>query len=147
VTHEDLAKRITGADAEKAAKLAKQAMEAERMAYIIDSDRQIVNYCYWRLLAKSEQDDETLNARRAIYQGETAFANADLIAARAAYNEGLDSWRKVLDKFPEIIPNRAFGVKLIAMIDRYREILSRLDEQMPNPFILQDILDLHQQSQ
>ena len=141
--------RITGPNRQTAIELANQAAEAENMAYIIDRDRQIVNFCYWRLLAEVEQADETLEARKSIYEGDAAFAEADLIAARTAYNNGLAAWRKVLDKdeFSGLSENPAFGVKLIAVIQRYQKILSRLDEQMPDPFILQDIIDLHWEDQ
>ena len=39
-----------------------------------------------------EQADQTLAARKLIYQGDRAFAKADLPAARTAYDQGLAAW-------------------------------------------------------
>ena len=35
------------------------------------------------------------------------------------------------------------GEDLIEVIDRYKALLGRLDEKLPEPFVLQDVLDKH----
>ena len=39
--------------------------------------------------------------RKMIYQGDRVFAKGDMLAARAAYEQGLAAWRKVLERVPE----------------------------------------------
>ena len=146
VTHEDVAKRVEGAFHQKALQLAKQAMEAERTAGYIDRYRQIVNFKNWRLRAEVEQTEEAVTARKYIYQGEQAFAETDLQTAREQYNLGLAAWRKLLDKFPSLIQDQDNGEDLMLVIDQYRELLGQLDDKMPEPFILQDIINLHQEA-
>ncbi len=146
VTHEDVAKRVEGAFHQKALQLAKQAMEAEQTANYISRYRQIVNFEYWRSRAEVEQTEEAVAARKYIYQGEQAFAEADLQTARENYDLGLATWRKLLDKFPILVTDENAGEDLMPVIERYRELLGQLDEKMPEPFILQDIIDRHQQS-
>ena len=53
-----------------------------------------------RHAASFEQTPEALLARAKIYQGDQAAADANLVAAKTLYNEGLGLWRKVLDKYP-----------------------------------------------
>ncbi len=147
VTHEEVAARIKRPRRKQALKLAKEAVEAERVANIIRRYRQIVNFESWRLRAQVEQTQETLAARKLIYQGDHAFADGDLPNALRYYDEGLNAWRKVLDKFPELVPDETFGSDLVDIVNRYRKILELRDEPFPEDFILQDIVDLHEDKQ
>jgi hypothetical protein len=143
VTHNEVALRITGPKRALAGKLARQIAALEQLASCIRRDRSIVNFDYWRLRAQVEQADQTLQARKLIYQGDRAFAKADLPAAQAAYDQGLAAWRKVLDSFPQLQKDssRTTQDDLMDVIKRYRYILKQLDEPFPKKFILQDILD------
>ena len=51
----------------------------------------------------------------------------------------------MLDKNPSLIPDQTAGDDLMDVIKRYRRILGQLDEPFPQPFILQDVIDAHQQ--
>ncbi len=88
-----------------------------------------------------EQTDEAINARKFIYQGDQAFHEGDLIAARDAYEQGLLLWRKVLDKFPALVEDDITGTDLMDLVKQYRKIYNQLDEPFPEKFILQDIVD------
>jgi hypothetical protein len=54
-------------------------------------------------------------------------------------------WRKVLDKNPSLVIDTTTGEDLMDAIRRYRRILSQLDEPFPKNFILQDVLNAHEQ--
>jgi hypothetical protein len=152
VRHEDVARRVTLADRSKAMDLAKKATELDKEASNIDRYRQIVNFEYWRRRAKIEQTDEALAARKAIDEGNRALAVADLGKAKQMYEKGLVQWRLLLDKknekgelaFPGLIPDESMGTDLMEIIQQYRKILEKRDEKMPEPFILQDIIDIHE---
>ena len=143
VTHNDVALRIAGPKRALAGKLAKQIAALDQLAYSINRDRLTINFDYWRLRAEVEQDEQTLAARKLIYQGDQAFANANLSAARTAYDQGLAAWRKVLDKYPKLKDDEHHNTRadLKDVINRYRDILKQLDEPFPKNFILQDIYD------
>jgi len=143
VTNELLARRITGPKRKEALELAKEATEAQQRADVIRRYRQVVNYTYWGDRAKIEQENDTLSARKLIYQGDQALAEADLTAARDFYDRGLATWRKVLDRFPVLIEDNTFGSDMIEVIGRYRRILDQLDDPFPKNFILQDVIDRH----
>ena len=150
VTNLEVAKRITGANRGKALELADQANEAERMAGIIDRQRNIVNFDYWRRRARVEQTTEALAARKWIYTGDEAFRHADLPGAKEAYLAGLASWRQVLDnqRFPGLAKDANMVDELMEVINRYRRILQQREEEheLQEGFILQDVVDEYERT-
>ncbi len=144
VTHNEVARRIKGPKHDEAIKIAKEAENLEQIAVYIRRYREIVNFVYWRLRAEVEKTDQMLLARKLIHQGDRAYAETGLEAARDAYQEGLKGWRKVLDKYPSFVTDQTTGEDLMDVIKRYRRILSQLDEPFPEKFILQDVIDAHE---
>lgn len=141
VSHEELAQRIEGPHRPKALHHAREAKLAEQMADYIDRYRQIVNFEYWRLRCQVEQDPQTLQARRYIYEADKD-ALINLPKARENYEKGMAAWRKVLDTYPKLIEDRTTGEELVEMIDRYKQHLGRIGEpRLPPDFPLQDVLD------
>ncbi|MGA2067005.1 MAG: hypothetical protein ABSG86_18645 [Thermoguttaceae bacterium] len=142
VTHDEVARRVSDAHQRRAAlDVAQRATEAEQMAVYVRRERSKVNFDYWRLRARVEQTPQTIAARKAISDGDRAFADADLVAAREDYQRGLKLWRTVLDSFPALQEDINTGDDLMRVIRRYREMLRQADERLPTPFVLQDIID------
>ncbi len=141
VSHEDVLKRITGRDHGEARRIVEQLNDVEDTVRIISRYRQIVNYDYWRLRAKIERTEQARDARKAIYVAERAFEMADLVPAKKSFETGLGLWRKLIDKYPEIIEDRTVGDDLADVCKDYIRFLEKNDEPMPKPFILQDVLD------
>ncbi len=143
VTHGEVARRIVGEHRKEAVELADQASWQEQLAANVRIYRQTVNFVFWRLRAAVEQTDELRAARRAISQGDRAYSETDLLAARNAYVAGLRGWRRVLDEHPSLVKEEITGSDLVDVIKRYRRVLAQLDEPFPEKFILQDVLDAH----
>jgi hypothetical protein len=141
VSHDDVARSITGPKRKEAVQIAKEIVRNEVAAERLDVQRDIVNFEYWRMRVEAEQTEDTLNARKLVFQGDRAYTENDLMAARDAYERGLVCWRKVLDKYPTMGSEIAAGDDLMKMCRRYRRILSQLDEPFPEKFILQDLVD------
>jgi hypothetical protein len=141
VTHEDVARQVKVAQRAKAKKLAEEATKHEELATYISRYRETVNFLYWRLHAQVEQTNEALNARKFIYQGNLAFRDGDLTAAKTAYDQGLAAWRQVLDTFPNLAEDELTGSDLMDIVKQYQRILKQLDEPFPGKFVLQDIVD------
>ena len=144
VTHNEVARHITGRNANRRCCLPKRPTDHEQIASYIGRYREIVNFVYWRLRAEAEQTDDMLTARKLIHQGDRGYAEGDLVAARDAYQKGLREWREVLDKFPSLVSDQTTGEDLMDVIKRYRRILRQLDEPFPEKFILQDVIDQQQ---
>ena len=143
ILHEEVARRVTGPQRRQAMKLAEEASHNEEMATYVHRERSKVNFDYWRLRAQVEQTEDAWNARKAVFEGDQAYRRADINAASAAYDRGLQGWRKVLDRFPGLKDDINTGADLVDVIKRYVRCLGQDDKHLPQPFILQDILDKH----
>ena len=133
--------RLEGAQHTQAMDIARKIEELERKINMVRNDRAIVNFDYWRLRAEVEQSEQALSARKLIEQGNRDYANARLLAARAAYEQGLAAWRKVLDDFPKLKDDTSTIDDLGDIVKRYGRILNQLDLPFPTNFILQDVKD------
>ena len=69
---------------EEAVKLAKEIENDETLAMYTNRERSKVNFDFWRTRARAEQTAECLAARKAIHDGDQAFAKGDMIRARPA---------------------------------------------------------------
>ena len=55
----------------------------------------------------------------------------------------IGTWRKVLDASPVIRADALSAREMAEEVDRYRRLLDKgFGEQLPQPFVLQDVLDL-----
>lgn len=143
----EVAARISGAAQKKALQLAREMESLDERIDYLDRQRQIVNFDYWKLRAEFEQEDATLKARALLYAADAAMAEARLLPAKEGYEQGFAQWRKVLDKYPQLVQDRNTGDDLLDAIKRYRQLLGQLDEKFPEKFILQDFLDTHPERQ
>ena len=139
----DLADRVEGEHRAAALAAAEEATFADEMSGAIDIERGIVNYDYWMLRCEIEPNDNTLEARKLIYDADSAFASAELLSASAKYVQGLKKWREVLDAHPPLLKDVNLIDELAESIEHYRSVVHQLDEEFPTPFILQDVLDTY----
>ena len=119
-----------------------------------------MNFVFWRTRAEAEQSDDCIAARKAINDGDEAFAKGDRIRAVPYYEQGMQLWRKVLgpvdpkdpyysghperwEHYITLRDNASLGGDLLDVIRRYEKCLGQDDRDLPKPFILQDILDKH----
>ncbi|MCA9246165.1 MAG: hypothetical protein KDA42_03590 [Planctomycetales bacterium] len=132
-----------GSEADRLARLASVAAEEARAT---QHYRDTVNFSYWKSRAEMEQTDDALLARKHIQEGNLALREASLIQALKLYEQGLDSWRKVVDRFPTLIDEGTTGDDLIEIIEKYAQIRSEAaieegDEKFPPEFPLRDIVE------
>lgn len=148
VTHDQVARRIKGASEKGPLKLAREATDFERRAEEIRSNRNIVNFGYWRGRAQFEQAPEALSARENIYQGAQAMAAGDLLKARELYETGFAKWRLLFDRkdFSTLKNEESLGQDVVEMIYHYRRVLEKSDKPFPTDFALKDILKLHEKA-
>ena len=89
-----------------------------------------------------EPADDTLAARKLVYDGDKAFLSVQLPQARDNYTEGFKKWRQVLDAHPKLLEtDPSLTDELVDSITHYQGVLHQLDESFPQPFILQDVVD------
>ena len=142
---DEIARRSPQAHRQEALDLAREIESDEILAKYTTRERSKVNFDFWRTRARAEKTAECLAARKAIHDGDRAFAKGDLIRARPEYEKGMHGWRKVLDdpEFHALVEDISLGGDLLDVIRRYQKCLDQDDQGLPQPFILQDILDKH----
>jgi hypothetical protein len=141
VEHAEVADRVQGENHAAALRAAAEATYADQFADAIDIERGIVNYDYWQLRCRVEPNDDTLEARKAVYDGDQAFLAAQLVKSKELYDKGWEKWAVVLKDYPELLNDQTFSDELIDSISHYRSVLHQLDEKFPQPFILQSVVD------
>ena len=146
---DEIARRSPQVHRQEAMTLAKQIEHDKTLASYTDRERATVHFEFWRTRARAEQKAECLAARKAIHNSDQAFAKGDLIRARPEYERGLLGWRKVLDEpeFRALVDDPSLGADLMDVIRRYQKCLDQDDQDLPEPFILQDVIDKHSNRQ
>jgi hypothetical protein len=143
ISHLAIADRVEGENRAAALKAAEEAAFADEMSNAIEIERGIINYDYWRLRCEIEPNDDTLEARKLIYDADQAFTSAQLVSASEKYGQGFKKWRQVIDARPILIRDANLTDELAASIEHYRNVVHQLDEKFPEPFVLQDVLDAY----
>lgn len=146
VTIEELAERVDEAHRAKAKELVAKIKEQAPLMGTIHSNRQIVNFEYWRMRCDVEKTADAIKTRELIHTAQQKVSDADLEGARAAYEQAFAHWRKVLDQFPEMRDDGIVGEDIYRVIVRYHELLKQLDEPFPKDFILQEVIEEHEPS-
>lgn len=143
LTYNDLLPRFEGEERAKAEEIVERATAQRGRALAIKSNRQIVNYDYWKLRCDVERSDACLRVRELTHRGAELQADADLEGARAAYEEAFVLWRQILDEYPALRDDGQTGEDMFRVIAHYNDILRQLDLPFPADFILMDVIEEH----
>jgi hypothetical protein len=147
ITPTDLANRVDPAQRDEAKKISAEIDEVQATLDQVERSREVTNYTYWLARCELERRPETLQARSLIHQADNAFrVDQDLLAAQKLYQDGFAKWDEVLKQFPALRTDDIFTDDMMIFIKRYRTLLKRLDQQFPEHFPLQDILDSHRET-
>ena len=125
----------------KARTLARQWLEANETAEIIDRYREIVNFDFWRACCEAEVTEPALRAREAAWSAAKEYGNARLQPAKKFYEDAFAAWREVLDSSTILRKDTITNEDINDLIVSYRKVLEQLDEPFPKPFVLQDVVD------
>jgi hypothetical protein len=133
-------------DAAEAQRLAEEIRQAERRASLVESNREVANYEYWRIRCDLEQTPEALEARRLAHDAHRQFEEmAALVPARDLFERSFDHWAAALEQFPELPADSTTGSDLMDVIDEYVNVLKQLelsleDEEVADRFPLWEIV-------
>ena len=104
----------------------------------------MINYDYWLRRCEMEQLDLAINARKTTAKADELFVAARLQPAREEYEKAWAMWTDIFEKYPTMI-TRDTGQNLMPSIGNYVELLSQFDEDVPEGFALQELVDLAEQ--
>jgi len=62
------------------------------------------------------------------------------------YEKGFAQWRQLYDRkdFSYLKNDESLGVEVMGMIAKYRQVLEKSDKPFPKDFVLNDIIQLHE---
>ncbi|HEX6961574.1 MAG TPA: hypothetical protein VF175_06885 [Lacipirellula sp.] len=155
ITPDKIAKRIAHDQPEKAAeaqRLAKAVNDANERARLIDTNRGVANYAYWKIRCDLEQTPEALEARELAHDAKRQFEReGNFVAGRELYERSFDAWAAALEQFPELDPTSTTHSDLMDVIDEYVTLLKTLelslaDEEVADQFPLWDVVKANDNS-
>jgi hypothetical protein len=137
ITAAKIADRIAKDDpaqASAARALAGEIARADRRVNLIEINRDVANYEYWKIRSDLEQTDEALEARELAHAADRVFKEkASPTEARALYERSFDAWAKALAKFPELPADSSSGSDLLDLVKEYEKVLEQLDLSLADP--------------
>ncbi len=140
VRHDELANRVDQAHRVQAKDLAAEAARLELLATVIQRDRDVVNYTYWRNRCRMEKSESALEARRLMHQAKADYDETRIDLARQEYEEAFTHWKKTIDEFPYFVDDAIGGETIHQALAGYADVLKQLDQPFPRDFILKDVL-------
>lgn len=149
VSWEEVVEQLAGEKKKRAEALSLRRSEVADLYARTDNYSNQINYADWLLRCTYESEEATVQAREHIYKGELALqVDADMLAAQEFYEKGFAKWRLVLDKHKELLNDNLLLQELIEPIHRYQQVMvNGLDNEFPDPFVLQDVMDAHARMQ
>jgi hypothetical protein len=149
ITPEKIAERIAQDQPDKAAeaqRLAKDIKDANERVRLIESNREVANYAYWKIRCDLEQTPEALESRELAHDAQREFVQeGNLLAARDLYERSFDGWAAALEQFPELEPNSSTHSDLMDVVGEYVNVLKQLelsleDEEVADRFPLWEVV-------
>lgn len=149
VTIDEIAERVSQKNPSKAgqaSRLANRITEIDDRIFLINNNRSVANYDYWKVRVEFEQTPDALRARELAYEANRKFKeDADLLQARELFEESFDLWAKVFQAFPSLPLDSTTGSDIMDYVEEYSKVLEQLDlslasEEVDKRFALWDVL-------
>jgi hypothetical protein len=97
------------------------------------------NYRYWRLRCFVEREQNTVDARRDLYNGEVAAAKGDFVEARKLLEDGMQKYDTMIRKYPELLEQtETVEDAMVAMI-AWRSVLQIESAPVPDDYPLKTV--------
>lgn len=139
-SHREVAERADEDVREKAIRLAARLEDQGLLSTRIAHYRGIINYDYWAIRCEAEQTKSAVDARECIYKARKSEDKVEPEEACKMYEQAWGLWREVYDKYPRLKDDIEAG-ELVKSIKRYRRLLQALDKDLPEDFVLRDLLE------
>ncbi len=148
VTNQDVAKRVEGANREKALAIADAADAAESAMRLARQCRLIVNYDCWQCRCRAEQLPSTLKGRRLLFEARRELRKISSLSpdvsvpddVKRAYEQGFSAWHETLAACPALEQDEGIREELLSAAGVYRRHL--LDgAPLPEGFPLREAID------
>jgi hypothetical protein len=119
-------------------KVQRELTDAKEFLKLLTTYRNNVNYQFWENRCKLEQRDETLKARRLVYEAERLIDQAELGPALERYDEAWFYWAWIFQRYP-LMMTEELGDDVFSALTRYRKIV---DAEFDDSFVLSKFLEV-----
>ena len=130
---------------------------AKRELQTISRDNQTANYPYWDARTRTESENATVVAQKALYDAQrqwkqsiyedefdfdyrTKEKNITRKGAITLYNEAFEYWQPILKANPRLMDGQ-LGNRLVANIKEYQKMLDFTNREWPKDFPMQEMID------
>lgn len=118
-----------------------RAEREKDVASFIKQYRDQVNFDYWLMRCRAEQEEVMVSARKHALKADELFDQTALLPARQEYETAWAEWAKVYEKYPNLVFD-SNADDVLAGIVRYQSLLSQLEEDFPpKDFPLIDLIN------
>ncbi len=145
VEWDEVAERVEPSRRAEAKEVANALIRAEEVVKYIDLEREKLNYDYWWARCQSEVLPDALAAREATYKAGKLYDQVEMEKSVEEYEKAWRHWRVILDQFPRLRSDSVTADEMVEEIERYKKALHFAGKKFPEPFILQDVIDLSEQ--
>jgi hypothetical protein len=101
-----------------------------------------MNYRYWKERCQAEMEDDGVRARQLFYDGTVAYKTGDFPKAAAKFKEGLQVWKKVLNRFPWYRDDDLNKKDTGLIVKRYVRVLKQLGAPVPDDLPFKELLPM-----
>jgi hypothetical protein len=128
---------------EKARALVAQMKERLDLARKADLHRNILNYAFWKIRCEAGAADDAVDAAELQYNAHQAMRKDPASSAGVElYEKAFAKWRRVLDRYPDLVSDGDVGDDIVEEIRVYRRALGLLERPFDKKtFILKDVIE------
>ncbi len=101
-----------------------------------------MNYRYWKERCMAEKSAGGVLARQFFYEGTVAYKTGDFTKAAEKFQQGLTTWRTVLNDFPGYRDDELNKKDTGLVVKRYVRVLKQLGNPVPADLPFKELLPL-----
>ena len=139
-TAQQVAGQVEPKEQVRALNLSNKLAKTKEFQRLTESYRSQVNYAYWELRAKVEQNDEMVKARHYIYEADKLIDVADVKGAIELYEKAWVQWDWIFRRYPTMMTDDV-GDDVQKSLGRYKKLV---DKDLEESFILSEFLQVRQ---
>ena len=103
-----------------------------------------INYLYWEQRCVAEQEQEALDARKAMFEAEELLELGELDGAIKQYEVAFENWSQLFNMHPSLMIDEA-GDSVLDSVDRYLRLLD--EPLLPEDFALGKFMQFRQRNE
>ena len=140
-----------------ATEIVSEIIRSQQELRTISRDSQTVNYAYWDSRTRTESENSTVEAQRALYDAQqqwkqsiyedefdydyrTKKKRVTREGAITLYNQAFEYWKPIFKANPRLIEGQ-LGDRLVDHIKEYQKMLDFTNREWPKDFSMQEMID------